>query len=406
MSELMVKMAKQASEDDSLMAWLICHYGEIKGMRWEEIATQLWIDDSKLAKLALCRRPDQLKFTKDVTQIAKYAGIERRRLVQFIEAAESAQVAQVAAQQKAVQKRQTWRSRSVALAFGFAALFLILLGSFLFQPTEEYGATLVVSDGQVVVSRIEKLFYIAPVSKDQIALAGEDIAIKAGDTIMVGKAAFAQLRLADGSTVDLLENTRLVIERLSISEDAYQVRLSMRSGSSINHVQHLLAAGDLYEVSTPSSTISVRGTVFKVQVLSPEWTYIACSEGVVYLTTGNYSLEIYAGQETYARLGQPLKAQPIGSPTPTEAPTPLPDVQSTPAPLLGSPPIQGTPAGGGTGEGGGPNLPVTEAPGGASPTEEGIKQVPGKPPGDNPNNPAGGGDPPGQSKKDHPQKDR
>jgi hypothetical protein len=370
----------------------------------------LWIDNLKLAKLALCRRPTQLNFTKEITQIAKYVGVERQRLVKFIETVENAQVAHAAAQQKAVQRRQVWRTRGVALAFGFAALFLILLGTFMFQPPEEIGATLIVTDGQAVISRVEKLFYIVPRLKGQVVVAGEDVAVKVGDTIALGEAESAKLRLADGSTVRILANTKLIIDDLAITEDTYQVRLRMLSGSTTHYVVHKLEAGDVYEVATPSSTISVRGTIFTVQVLSPEWTYVACTEGVVAVVTGDYSVELHAGEEVYAELGQPLEVQAIGGATPENAPAPLPDGFSVPA--LPAPPAQEAPASGDSDAEGGASgaedaeVPGPEGaspmeqppPGGETPPEDGGKQVPGKPPGTDPDKPQPGGEPPGQTK--------
>jgi len=162
--------------------------------------------------------------------------------------------------------------------------------------------------------------------------------------------------------VDLFENSTLQVTELFTTQDSYRVRLHMLSGKTVSRVIRLLGVDDAYEVSTPSSTASVRGTVFAVEVLGPNSTYIACDEGVVHIEMGDLQAEVVAGTEVMAIAGEPLEVEPQQAAVPPGPPDIVP----------GKPP-----------EGGG------DPPG---PPE----QVPGNPPTDVPGNPPeGGGEPPG-----------
>jgi hypothetical protein len=103
----------------------------------------------------------------------------------------------------------------------------------------------------------------------------------------------------------------------------------MLAGRSLNRVVHLLGIEDHYEVRSPSSTASVRGTVFTVDLLSQTSTYVVVDEGVVNVTMGDQSVDVRAGFEVTAVTGELLmvKAQdeetpPPPAPTPTLVPTP------------------------------------------------------------------------------------
>ena len=53
MTELMIKMAKMAAEDEMLYASYIHQYALKEGMSWEEVAQHLQIGITQLTKLAL-----------------------------------------------------------------------------------------------------------------------------------------------------------------------------------------------------------------------------------------------------------------------------------------------------------------------------------------------------------------
>ncbi|MCA9935767.1 MAG: FecR domain-containing protein, partial [Anaerolineales bacterium] len=92
----------------------------------------------------------------------------------------------------------------------------------------------------------------------------------------------------------------------------------------LNRIMHLLGPNDKFDVRTPSSTASVRGTVFTVEVLSNTSSYFAVEEGIVQVTMGDEVVDVPAGFAVTAVTNQPLDLQPVEDPpTPTATPEPV-----------------------------------------------------------------------------------
>jgi hypothetical protein len=171
-------------------------------------------------------------------------------------------------------------------------------------------ATLVVIQGQVAV--LPSGFG----QREVQAVAGEALSVGTGDKISVGTAGAAELRLSDGSTVELAANTAVDVTELLITDNSYQVRLQMLAGRTVSRVVHVLGVGERFEISTPSSTASVRGTVFTVEVLSQTETFVDCDEGEVEVAMGNQVALVEAGMMITAVVGQPLQVRPQTGDTP------------------------------------------------------------------------------------------
>ena len=91
--------------------------------------------------------------------------------------------------------------------------------------------------------------------------------LTAGDTIRTGDAARAVLTYFEGSTVSLEPNTELVIEDASALTDGSTIIVMQQNlGRTWHVVTKLVTGGSKYEVKTPASTASVRGTTFTVDV--------------------------------------------------------------------------------------------------------------------------------------------
>jgi hypothetical protein len=406
MQSVMLKMAQRASQDPALIAHLIDRYGERNKLRWEEVSNQLWIDHPRLAKLALCRRPRPAKFKEDIAQIADYTGINKELLSTFIRDAEVASIELTNTKKVAAQKTKQAHNLRFAWAFAAVILVLVLLSAFVFlQPGGAAAAgTLAVLQGNTTVIQQDKALALIPIQKEKQVTAGGLVAVGEGDAIQVSQDGQAQLQLLDGSTVDLGPGTELQIATLSISEQSYQVRLQMLAGSTLNRVRRLLNVDDAYEIITPSSTISVRGTVFTVQVLSPELTYVSCDEGVVLVRMGDQVIEVRAGQEVTAAVGETLQVQPqTGGPQDageTPEATAIPSAElpaatstsvSTPSATAIAPESDSdqdyweAPSTGGTNPDGGTDSDLPENPppghGGELPSDEGEPPGQGIPPG-------------------------
>ena len=213
--------------------------------------------------------------------MAGYVGLDQENLTQFISSAEVSNVQR--AQNKSTAQKENNRISFNRPVWVIALVILIItiLSAFVVLQPGTAAGTVAVIEGDVTVLRKGNLLSYISGGTEQSVAAGGLYAVQEGDTIILGKGGFAQIKLQDGSSIDLFENTRLYVETLVVTESSYQVRLKLLTGKMVNRVLRILNIGDEYEVITPSSTISVRGTVFTVEVLSPEATFVACDEGNV-----------------------------------------------------------------------------------------------------------------------------
>ncbi len=439
MSDLLIRMAKAAIEDKTLFAPYVQQYASQKALSWEDVAGHLQINREQLAKLALCSRPQQALSGDGMIQIANYVGMDRTSLNSFVAEVEgrekphtyqmSGQLENKAQKNKSafnwgimnlLPKRRSW-------AVGVVILLILLLGTFVSaQPNSPTAATLVVGQGQATVIQANS----RNASQEVTVSTDEALTISSGDQIFLTAASAAQLRLIDGSTVDLAAGTEINVDELLINDDGYRVHLRLLAGQTVNRVVTVLGIGDRFEISTPSSTASVRGTIFTVAYMSADETYISCDEGKVEVALSGQeeSVIVSAGMEVTAVVEQPLIVKPqqalepdiqpqpskstlpsiptVILPVPAEAQSEALNIESEPEPVhipVELLPIENGPNGIGPPDHRPRDLP-NEVPGagdGNGPPDS----VPGHPPADPPGNgdpPEGGGDPPGQDNANGP----
>jgi hypothetical protein len=105
--------------------------------------------------------------------------------------------------------------------------------------------------------------------------------LAAGDTIRTAEGARAILTYFEGSTVSVEPNTELTIEDASAHSDGSTVVVMQQNfGRTWHVVTKLITGGSKYEVKTPASTASVRGTAFQVDS-DGEHTVVTTTEGTV-----------------------------------------------------------------------------------------------------------------------------
>ena len=330
MQSMTLKIAQRASQDKSLIASLIDTFGERENLSWDEIANQLWIDDHILAKLALCRRPRPAQFSDDIAQISNYAGIDHKHLSRFIRDAEAPPVKQSRNVAAASQTQKPARKFIFSWAFTIILLVILIISAFMFLQPGTAAGTMMVLEGDTTIVTDDNPLSLTGKLKGVTFSGGEVITLKPGDTVIVGVGGYSRLQLQDGTTLELFENTILKIDDLTINEGTLQVRYKILTGKTINRVRRLLDVGDFYEVISPSSTISVRGTVFTVQVLSEQSTYVSCDEGVVQVSVGDRVILLNAGEEVIANTGEEVEPQP--QPQSGNQPSPVPPDEVAPAP--------------------------------------------------------------------------
>ena len=325
--DLLITAAQRAASDGALLASLIGQLGESGGLTWSQIAARLQISEAQLARLALCRRPRVERFQEDIGQIAEYVGIDRWVLAQFVGRVENPQVVDAGIRTERRESRPVRRGNSegnktggrgsrntmmkrLVWVAGAVAVLVVLVGLFSLARPAQAEATLVVTAGQATVVQAGGGLLPVRAEVGTVVAAGEAIAVSQGDAIAVGAGGAAQLRLLDGSTVDLYPDTRVEMAELVTTAETYRVWLDMGSGKTLSRVRRVLGVGDEFQISTPSSSASVRGTVFVVEVIDPQTSYYACEEGTVLVRMGGREVEVKAGEDLLAIPGEMLSAKP------------------------------------------------------------------------------------------------
>src|SRR5206468_7442389 len=144
--------------------------------------------------------------------------------------------------------------------------------------------------------------------------AHEGDVIAAGDTIRTESGAAAERTYFEGSSVRLEADTQIVVESLRSEADGGTVIGMMQTlGRTWHVVTKLISGSSRYEVRTPSSTASVRGTIFAVDVHvdadGPAAT-VTTKEGVVVHTAAGAvtGVRVSAGQESTKSGSKPAEA--------------------------------------------------------------------------------------------------
>ena len=222
---------------------------------------------------------------------------------------------------------------TVALALGFGSSVVLAPEAIAHVSV----SAITVVDGPVLMSH----------GGADFTAAREGDVLAVGDTIRTGPGGAAEITYFEGSSVRLEAETEIVIESLRSEADGGTVIGVMQTlGRTWHVVTKLITGSSRYEVRTPSSTASVRGTIFAVDVRvdadGPAAT-VTTSEGVVVHTAadpkvaGITQVRVTAGQESTKSASRP--AEPVHAAPPAtlrEAParpasTPRPTKSSTPS---------------------------------------------------------------------------
>lgn len=157
-------------------------------------------------------------------------------------------------------------------------------------------ATLVVCDGRVDVIR----------DNNPWALEVGDH-VKPRQVVSTGPDGYAQFRLPDGSSFEVFPNSRVTFRA---NQGDWTDLVDVWIGRIKVHIQKLGGKPNQNRVRTPTALISVRGTVFHVDVEDQGGTtLVAVEEGLVdvgHLLLGGRSVPVAAGESVRVFRNQPL----------------------------------------------------------------------------------------------------
>jgi hypothetical protein len=158
-------------------------------------------------------------------------------------------------------------------------------------------ARIVDLQGRVSVERSGELW---------VLMAGQTVS--AGQAVVTGLDGYVQLELSDHSTVEVFANARFIFRanRFSLRD-----LLDLYIGKVRLHIQHLTDDAPPYRVTSPTAVISVRGTVFEVEVDPNQETTVHVetgSVGVRHRLLGGEEVVVESGQSLHVIANVPLAA--------------------------------------------------------------------------------------------------
>ena len=132
-----------------------------------------------------------------------------------------------------------------------------------------------------------------------------NMVLESGDNVKLNTGLMT-LQADDDKYIHLEEGTELVLNAAGDSANS-KTTIELKSGAITNDIQNKLSEESSYEVNTPNSTMSVRGTMFRVEVYMEngiKYTKVSVFEGGVasYLvykdgTTSDREVKIEKGKE-------------------------------------------------------------------------------------------------------------
>jgi hypothetical protein len=175
-------------------------------------------------------------------------------------------------------------------------LFLVGLSVFLIAAAgcaRESGGTEATAALRILGGTVE-----VQVEDGAFAPATEGQALEAGYTIRTGTDGRAAIEYFDGSVTRLDSNTTFTITNLEILDNEEQstvIEGEQQTGNTYSRVVTLTDSASRFDITTPTATASVQGTIYAV-ILNPDGSsHIAVVEGVVNVTSTGTPVEVFNG---------------------------------------------------------------------------------------------------------------
>lgn len=245
---------------------------------------------------------------------------------------------------KQFEEKRTLFKRPGLILAGLALLMLIPIGSVIvLSPRPAPLASLVATGGEITI-----VSGTGVDAQSRVIAAGDVVVVEPGDTIIVGDNSQAQITWYDGATSTLAAGTQLELSGFESEHDNYRVRLSLSIGKITTQIQRLLKPSEAFEIITPSSAVTVRGTTFTVEVWPDQSAEISVDSGVVHVQTASEEVDVNPGEAIRVegeRLMPPAEAAPAdvapveaGRPAAEEAATTGEEAVAPPDPTPTAPP--------------------------------------------------------------------
>jgi len=177
------------------------------------------------------------------------------------------------------------------------------------QRASAANMTLTILDGTADVAR----------GAGGFARAADGQVLNTGDRVRTADGGHAVVTFLDGSTVEIEPATTItVVQATAAASGAITIQLEQAIGRTWSSVQRLARSDSKFELRTPTTTATVRGTGFFTDVLASGATTVSTTDGIVEVSAQGTTVVVPAGSVT--------TVQPSAAPSP---PGPAPRAQNT-----------------------------------------------------------------------------
>jgi len=157
----------------------------------------------------------------------------------------------------------------------------------------------------------------------EVARGGADFIVAAdgavlsnSDRVRTSDAGHALITFFDGSTLELEPSTMVQVGTASPNANgSITIEIAQSLGRTWTSVQKLTRADSKFEIKTPTSTATVRGTGFLTEVLASGETTVLTTDGTVAVSAQGQTVLVTQGQQTTVRPGQ-APTSPAAVPAP------------------------------------------------------------------------------------------
>lgn len=190
-------------------------------------------------------------------------------------------------------------------------ILVMIIGSFWFFSSQEHSvkAQLIIDSGVVKIKEVGGNWINAE----------SGILLKQSDTVLTGDNASASIILFETSIIRLGNNTEILIKELVHIAEEKNIKIQQESGRAWSTLLKISGI-DTYEVQTPNTIASVRGTSFYVFVLENGSTNVGVTNGLVNITRlfENQIIDYIDLEEGYSLYIDPRNIQKPLQPYPLE----------------------------------------------------------------------------------------
>ncbi|MET0088631.1 MAG: FecR domain-containing protein [Candidatus Thiodiazotropha sp.] len=160
----------------------------------------------------------------------------------------------------------------------------------------------------VRVSRMSGTAKLRHINQDDWVELEIDTVLQAGDRIMTGADSRVSVVFADGSSLQIGENSEVVFDALSAfqGKGMLDTRIHLQRGRLENQVVPRIHPKSRYEIHTPAAVTVVRGTAFRVAVTAPSGeTRTEVNEGRVGVSAQGETTDLSSGEGVQVIPGDP-----------------------------------------------------------------------------------------------------